>query len=187
MDRTVLRIVDVLASGAIAATVPCMRRLILTCEQRARTRFRAPLSDGSDAAILLPRGSVMRPGALLLGERGEIVEVVAASEKIYRVSARADSADAAFDLLRAAYHLGNRHVPVELGPGLLKLERDAVLFDLLQRLHLSVEPAFEPFDPEAGAYGGGHRHDADVTGGATGEALSRAAHAMPQRGSDTSR
>ena len=179
-----LRIVDVLASDALTATLPGTRRLILTYEQRGKTRFRATLSDGSEAAIMLPRGSVVHPGARLVADCGEIVEVVAASEKIYRVSARADSADPAFDLLRAAYHLGNRHVPVELGPGLLKLERDPVLQALLQRLNLNVASCFEPFDPEPGAYGGGHRHDTDVDGGAIGEALSRAAHAVPWPESD---
>lgn len=175
-----LRLVYVLASDSMPVKVPVMRRLILTCEQRVKTRFRATLSDGCDAAIVLPRGSVVRPGTRLVAECGEIVEVVAASEKVYRVSARAESADPTFDLLRAAYHLGNRHVRVELGPASLKLERDSVLRDLLQRLNLNVEPAFEPFDPEPGAYGGGHRHRVDFDsgdddGGAIGEALSRAA------------
>ena len=178
-----LSIVGVLASDRTPATVPGTRHLILTCEQRARTRFRATLSDGGEVAIMLPRGSVVRPGARLVAESGEIVEVVAASEAVYRVSARADSADPAFDLLRGAYHLGNRHVPVELGPATLKLERDPVLRDLLQRLNLNVESAFERFDPEPGAYGGGHRHDADVAGGTIGEELSRDAHAMQRRGS----
>ena len=158
--------------------MPGARCLILTCEQRAKTRFRATLSDGSDAVVMLPRGSTVRPGTRLVAEGGEIVEVVAASEQVYRVGARVDSPDPAFDLLRAAYHLGNRHVPVELGRGFLKLERDPVLRDLLQRLNLIVTPAFEAFDPEPGAYGGGHRHDTDADGGATGEALSRDAHAL---------
>ena len=112
--------------------------------------------------------------------------MVPACERIYRVHASADSPDPALDLLRAAYHLGNRHVPLELGPGLVKLERDPVLRDLLQRLNVNVTPAFEPFDPEPGAYGGGHRHgtndDADDDGGATGEALSRTAHAVAWNG-----
>ena len=187
MEPPSIRIVDTLASDATLAAVPGMRRLILTCEQRAKTRFRATLSDGSDAAILLPRGSVLRPGARLVAECGEIVEVVAASERVYRVSARVDGTDPAFDLLRAAYHLGNRHVQIELGPGFLKLERDPVLRDLLRRLNLNVASAFEPFDPEPGAYGGGHRHDADAHGGAIGEALSQNAHAMPLRESGAPR
>ncbi len=136
------------------------------------------MSDGSHAVVMLPRGSVVLPGARLVAEDGEVVEVIAASEQVYRVTARIDSADPAFALLRAAYHLGNRHVPVELGAGFVKLERDPVLRDLLLRLGMDVVSTFEPFDPEPGAYGGGHRHDTDVDGGSIGEALSRNAHAV---------
>jgi len=174
MTPSPLRLVDV--STSEAATV-AGRSLILTCEQRAKTRFRARLSDGCDAVVMLARGTAMRPGTRLVADNGELVEVVAASEQVYRVTARPDSPDPAFDLLRAAYHLGNRHVPVELGPAFLKLERDPVLRELLQRLDVIVAPAFEAFDPEPGAYGGGHRHDTDVEGGSVGEALSRDAHA----------
>lgn len=173
-----LRLVDVLAGDSIIASIKPTRCVILTSEERARTRFRATLSDGSAALIMLPRSSVVRPGSRLIAEGGELVEVVAASEQVYRVHASADSPDPAFALLRAAYHLGNRHVPVELAPDALKLERDPVLRDLLVRLRMIVTSAFEPFDPEPGAYGGGHRHDTDVEGGATGEALSRSAHEM---------
>jgi urease accessory protein len=190
MESSVLRLVDLLSSdanlastansvaSAMTESMTAARSLILTCDERARTRFRATLSDGSSAMVLLPRGSVVRPGSRLVAESGELVAVVAAPEQVYRVSARADSPDPVFDLLRATYHLGNRHVPVELGPDHLKLERDPVLRDLLLRLDLTVASVFEPFDPEPGAYGGGHRHDTDVEGGATGEALSRSAHAM---------
>ena len=177
LDTASLRLVELLPVGAEDGTLPPTRRLVLTCEQRAKTRFRARLSDGSDAAVLLARGSVMRPGMRLVAEGGERIEVVAAAEQVYRVTAQAESVDPAFDLLRAAYHLGNRHVPIELGRGFVRLERDPVLGDLLRRLGLRVVPAFEPFDPEPGAYGGGHRHDTDVDGGTIGEALSRDAHA----------
>ena len=179
MSHPPLRLTALSGRDATPADISGMRRLVLTCGQRAKTRHRATLSDGCDAVVMLPRGSVVRPGTRLQAETGELVEVVAASEQVYRVSARADSDDPAFDLLRAAYHLGNRHVPVELNPGLLRLERDPVLRDLLLRLGLDVIPAFEAFDPEPGAYGGGHRHDVDDAGGAIGEALSRDAHATP--------
>jgi len=172
-----LRLVDLLDSDAPRVADERVRSLFLTCEQRAKTRQRAKLSDGTDAIVMLPRGSVVRPGSRLGAESGETVLVVAVSEQVYRVEARADSADPAFDLLRAAYHLGNRHVPVELGVGFLKLERDPVLRDLLRRLDMTVASTFEPFDPEPGAYGGGHRHDTDDDGGSIGEALSRDAHA----------
>ena len=184
-DPSAVRFVDVLDAAAAGTSSGPVRRVVLTSDERARTRFRAVLSDGSDALVLLPRGSSLRPGSRLVTETGELVEVVAAAEQVYHVRASPEQADAAFALLRAAYHLGNRHVPVELAPGVLKLERDPVLRDLLQRLGMVVTSAFEPFDPEPGAYGGGHRHDTDVDGGATGEALSRSAHAgsIPASGS----
>ncbi len=172
-----LRLVDLLESHAPRGAVEGARSLFLTCEQRLKTRHRAKLSDGTDAVVMLPRGSVVRPGTRLVADSGEIVEVIAVSEPVYLVEARADSADPAFDLLRAAYHLGNRHVAVELGVSFLKLERDPVLRDLLLRLNLNVVSTFEAFDPEPGAYGGGHRHDTDDEGGSVGEALSRDAHA----------
>jgi urease accessory protein len=169
-----LRLVHVLSDDGAP---PGARSLFLTVEQRARTRFRATLSDGSDAIVMLERGTVVRPGTRLASEDGACVVVMAAQEQVYRVTARADDPDPAAALMRGAYHLGNRHVPVELGTGVLKLERDPVLREMLVRLGLEVAPAFEAFDPEPGAYGGGHRHDTDDEGGSVGEALSRAAHA----------
>jgi len=183
MHRPPLRLSALLDSDVFIATPSDHRRLLLTSEQRAKTRFRTTLSDGAGAIVMLARGSVITPGARLVADSGEVVTVVAASEPIYRVVAKTGSADPAFDLLRATYHLGNRHVPVELGRGFVKLERDPVLRDLLLRLDMIVTSAFEPFDPEPGAYGGGHRHDSDVDGGAIGEALSQSAHAMPSRDS----
>ena len=177
LGTSALRLVDV-STPTTDAAPRSARSLILTREERARTRFRATLTDGHDALVLLPRGSVVRPGTRLVADDGEVVDVVAAAEAVHRVTARVDSVDPGSDLLRAAYHLGNRHVPVELGTDGLKIERDAVLRDLLLRLGMVVVSAFEPFDPEPGAYGGGHRHDSDVEGGATGEALSRTAHAV---------
>ena len=64
-----------------------------------------------------------------------------------------------FDLTRAAYHLGNRHVPIELQPDHLKIEPDHVLADLLRSMHLIVNPVEEPFEPEGGAYAAAaHEH-----------------------------
>ncbi len=183
-DPSVLRLVAVLDAASVHDPGGTKRRVVLGSEERAKTRFRTLLSDGSDGLVMLPRGSIVRPGSRLVAENGECVEVVAAAEQVYRVHARPEDADPAFSLLRAAYHLGNRHVPVELGPDVLKLERDPVLRDLLVRLGMIVTPAFEAFDPEPGAYGGGHRHDSndesgEIEGGTTGEALSRSAHARP--------
>lgn len=158
------------------ARAPARRRVILTAEDRRRSRLAVRLSDGTQAALYLPRGSVLGPGSLLRAENGELIEVVAADEALYRVTPKATSAEPGLDLLRAAYHLGNRHVPVALQAGALAIERDPVLRDLLVRLGLEVSPVFEPFVPEAGAYGAGHRHDSDPEGGSIGESLSQAAH-----------
>ena len=128
--------------------------------------------------MFLPRGTVLRDGDVLLDDTGAATVVVrAAPEDLYEVRAASDAADPAFDLLRAAYHLGNRHVPVQLAPGRLRLECDAVLREMLERLGLRVQEVRAPFEPEAGAYGGGHRHDHDASGGVLGELLSREAHA----------
>lgn len=156
---------------------PATRTLTLRYAERCRSRLRVVLDDGTEAGLFLPRGTVLRGGDGLLDERGAALTVRAASEALYEVIAAAPSADPGFDLLRAAYHLGNRHVPVQLAPDWLRLEQDTVLRDLLQRLGLVVREIVAPFEPEAGAYGGGHRHDHDTGGSMLGEMLSREAHA----------
>ena len=103
--------------------------------------------------MFLERGTMLRDGDFLQTEEGLLVRVVAAPEQVYLVRC-----DSPLQLMRAAYHLGNRHVPLEIGDGWLKLRRDAVLRDMLIGLHATVSDAELPFDPEAGAYGGGHTH-----------------------------
>lgn len=127
-------------------------RLVLPFELRRKSRLRARLESGAEVALMLERGSVLRGGdRLKLGER--VVLVVAADEPVLHVTA----ADAR-QLARAAYHLGNRHVPLQIGDGWLRLERDHVLEDMLVGLGVEVVHLDAPFEPEAGAYGGGHRH-----------------------------
>ncbi|MGQ0502739.1 MAG: urease accessory protein UreE [Panacagrimonas sp.] len=155
------------------------RTLCLRYAERCKSRLRVLLDDGTEAGLFLPRGTVLRGGDLLLDSDGTPVRVESAPEQLLQVTPAAGSADPHFDLLRAAYHLGNRHVPVQLAPGRLRLESDAVLRDLLLRLGLDVSEIVAPFEPEAGAYGGGHRHDHDASGGTLGELLSREAHAGP--------
>ena len=96
---------------------------------------------------------MLRDGDFLKTEEGLLVRVVAAPEKVYLVRC-----ESTLQLMRAAYHLGNRHVPLEIGAGWLKLKRDGVLRDMLLGLGACVSDAELPFDPEAGAYGGGHGH-----------------------------
>jgi urease accessory protein len=131
-------------------------KLVLPFDLRCKSRFRTTLTNGAEAALFLPRGSVLRDGDLLEAEDGTLIRVEAASENILLVTAGTPYA-----LMRAAYHLGNRHTPVELGENFLKLEADPVLREMLVQLDVTVREETSPFQPEGGAYGGGHRHGHD--------------------------
>ena len=104
---------------------------------------------------MLERGSVLRHGELLRADNGLIVEVRAADEEVAVIS----TADT-FLLSRACYHLGNRHVPLQIGEGWLRIQRDHVLEDMVQSLGLLVKHELAPFEPESGAYSrdSGHSH-----------------------------
>lgn len=128
-------------------------RLVLPFDRRQKSRLRTRLESGTEVGLFLERGTMLRDGDFLLTENNLLVRVVAALEQVYLVRC-----DSPFQLMRAAYHLGNRHVPLEIGDGWLKLKRDSVLRDMLLGLGASVSDAELPFDPEAGAYGGGHTH-----------------------------
>jgi urease accessory protein len=143
--------------------------LELDWDVRQKSRFDATASDGRKVGVFLPRGSVVRGGDVLISEDGTLLRVVAAPQPVLKITACSDPGhghhhDPAFDLMRAAYHLGNRHVPIELKPDHLKIETDHVLADLLRAMHLTVAEVREPFEPEAGAYaaaasvGHGHGH-----------------------------
>lgn len=132
--------------------------LTLSYQQRSKSRLRAMLSTGEEVAISLPRGTVMRGGDVLVGEDGHLITVHADNEQVLRVTT-----EHSLGLLRAAYHLGNRHVPVEVGSDYLHLEFDSVLYDMLNQLGVRVEKVTLPFEPENGAYGGGHKHGHDAT------------------------
>ena len=130
----------------------------LDWDVRCKSRFDATDSTGRPLGVFLPRGTVVRGGDVLVGEDGSLVVVKAAPQPVLVVRHCAHHG-APSDLLRAAYHLGNRHVAVELKPDHLKLEPDHVLADLLRRMHMILSEEILPFDPEGGAYeGGGHAH-----------------------------
>lgn len=136
--------------------------LTLAYDARCKSRFAATLDSGEEVGVVLPRGTVLRDGDMLVADDGGLVRVIAAAQSVLRVRA-----PERLTLTRAAYHLGNRHTPVEVGIDELKLEADPVLEDMLKRLGAQVERATLPFQPEAGAYsghlGGGHRHGHDET------------------------
>jgi urease accessory protein len=133
----------------------------LDWDTRQKSRFDATDSSGRQLGVFLPRGTVVRGGDVLVAEDGSLVRVEAAPQTVLRITACAEHGTA-FDLMRAAYHLGNRHVPIELRADHLKIEPDHVLADLLRSMHMTVAEVQEPFEPEGGAYGDnammGHDH-----------------------------
>ncbi|MBD9400787.1 urease accessory protein UreE [Comamonas sp. CMM02] len=130
----------------------------LDWDVRQKSRFAATDSQGRELAVFLPRGQAVRGGDVLVAEDGSMVRVIAAPQKVLHITACAVHGSP-FDLVRAAYHLGNRHVPIELQPDHLKIEPDHVLADMLRSMHMTVVQADMPFEPEGGAYGGHVTHD----------------------------
>lgn len=130
-------------------------RLVLPFELRCKTRLRTRLENGEEIGLFLVRGEILRAGDKLLGNDGRVVEVVAAHEGV--MEARASDPVL---LAKAAYHLGNRHVPVQVSESMLRFGRDHVLGDMVRGLGLVVSETEAPFEPESGAYGGhgGHAH-----------------------------
>ena len=130
----------------------------LDWDVRQKSRFDATDSDGRQLGVFLPRGTLVRGGDVLVAEDGSLVKVIAASQPVLVITACADHGTP-FDLTRAAYHLGNRHVPIELQPDHLKIEPDHVLADMLRAMHLTVVADTLAFEPEGGAYAAGrHSH-----------------------------
>lgn len=136
-------------------------RLVLAFDTRCKSRLRARLASGEECGLFLPRGTVMRGGDKLLATDGRIAEVVAAVEPLME-AASGDS----LQLARAAYHLGNRHVAVQILDGKLRIARDHVLGEMLRGLGLPVVEIEAAFEPESGAYGahGGNGHSAGGEG-----------------------
>jgi urease accessory protein len=134
--------------------------LELDWDLRQKSRFDATDSQGRQIGVFLPRGTAVRGGDVLVVEDGSLVRVIASPQPVLVIS-HCSEHGSPFDLIRAAYHLGNRHVPIELQPDHLKIEPDHVLAAMLRSMHLIVREAEEAFEPEGGAYGthgGGHGH-----------------------------
>ncbi|GAA6668965.1 urease accessory protein UreE [Escherichia coli] len=130
----------------------------LPVDMRVKSRIKVTLNDGRQAGLLLPRGLLLRDGDILSNENGdEFIKVIAADEAVSVVRC-ADP----FMLAKACWHLGNRHVPLQIMPGELRYHHDHVLDDMLRQFGLDVDFAHLPFEPEAGAYASKshvHNHD----------------------------
>jgi urease accessory protein len=135
------------------AAVSVSNTLALTAEERTRSRHYFETATGQPLYLNLPRGTVLNHGDLLQATTGELVRITAKPEPVITVTAQT-----LLDLLRAAYHLGNRHVPLEVTATYLRLAPDPVLVTMLEQLGLNIHPEVAPFAPEVGAYG--HRHPA---------------------------
>ena len=130
----------------------------LDWDVRQKSRFDTTDSTGRHLGIFLARGTVARGGDVLVAEDGSLIRMIAAPQSVLRIT-HCTAHGTPYDLIRAAYHLGNRHVPIELKPDHLKIEPDHVLADLLRAMHLIVKAVDEAFEPENGAYAsGGHAH-----------------------------
>jgi len=147
-ERVELQIVE-----RLSADLPAQATLTLPFELRQKSRLRTRLDSGEEVGLFLPRGTVLRHGDRLRAVNGLVVEVRAAPETV----STARAADSLL-LARAAHHLGNRHVALQIGSGWLRYLHDHVLDGMVRELGLTVFCEQAPFEPEAGAYGGGHHH-----------------------------
>lgn len=129
-------------------------RLELPFDSRRKSRLTAKLVSGEEVGLMLPRGEILRGGDLVTASDGRVIEVIAAPEKLLHVQSES--------LAKIAYHLGNRHVPVQVGEGFLRIAADHVLEEMVKKLGAKVSAVEAPFEPEAGADAGGHpQHDHD--------------------------
>ena len=136
-------------------------QLKLPFESRQKSRLKTKLVSGEEVGLMLPRGEILRGGDLVAAADGRVIEVIAEPEKLLHVECGTPA-----ELAKAAYHLGNRHVPVQVGEGFLRLAADHVLEEMLKKLSAKVSEIEAPFEPEAGAYAGGHhQHDEMGHGG----------------------
>ena len=148
--------------GLAASLIKRASVVTLDWGTRQKSRFEATDSLGRALAVFLPRGSVVRGGDILVAEDGSLVRVLAAPQPVLVITPCSEHGSP-FDLTRAAYHLGNRHVAIELRPDRLLIEPDHVLADMLRAMHLTVLATHCAFEPEGGAYaapvkGHGHEH-----------------------------
>ena len=143
-----------------AASLPVQLTVRLPFDERKKSRLKTAAENGEPLGFMLPRGHILRDGTKLLDESGRVIEVKAADETVSTVSS-----DNVHLVMRAAYHLGNRHVPLQIGEGWLRYQHDHVLDAMVIGLGLTVTVEDAPFEPEDGAYSGshagGHSHEHD--------------------------
>ena len=150
--------------GLAAALVRRAATVELDWDTRSKSRFDATDSSGRHLGVFLQRGQVLRGGDVLVAEDGSLVRVIAAPQALLRVTVCPEHGTP-LDLPRAAYHLGNRHVALEVQAVHLQLEPDPVLAGMLRAMHLIVNEVKAPFEPESGAYASdapaqeAHHHD----------------------------
>lgn len=157
LQFTALLEADALAEKGVTGNL----LVIATFSERQKSRHKTQTQCGKPVGWFLPRGLVLKEGDVLLCRNGETIAIQAAPEDCSQVTS-----DDALALMTAAYHLGNRHVPLQIGPGLLRYQQDHVLDAMLEGLGLVVQHGQLPFQPESGAYhgksilqlGGGHHH-----------------------------
>ncbi|MGH8709350.1 MAG: urease accessory protein UreE [Burkholderiales bacterium] len=137
------------ARAAYKLEVKGQLRLPFASRQKSGVQVR--LVSGEEVVLMLPRGEVLRGGDLVTASDGRVIEVLAEAEKLLHIESES--------LPKVAYHLGNRHVPVQVGEGFLRIAADHVLEEMVQKLGAKVKEIEAPFEPEAGAYAGGHQHD----------------------------
>ncbi len=137
--------------GLAAALVKRAASIERDWDLRQKSRFDATDSAGRALGVFLPRGSVVRGGDVLVAEDGSLIRMIAAPQPVLRVTACTEHGTP-LDLPRAAYHLGNRHVALEVQAGHLQIEPDPVLAEMLRAMHLIVVEVQAPFEPEGGAY-----------------------------------
>lgn len=138
--------------GLAAVLLKRAATIELDWDVRQKSRFDTVDSQGRRIGVFLPRGTAVRGGDVLVAEDGSLIKVIAAPQPVLVIT-HCTQHGTAFDLTRAAYHLGNRHVPIELQPDHLKIEPDHVLAAMLRSMHLIVREAEQAFEPEGGAYG----------------------------------
>lgn len=137
----------------VATHQNCQDTLTLPFDLRQKARLHATLDSGEEVGLFLQRGQVLRGGDVLKTEFGDYIQVCAAKEEVSTVTC-----DSAHLFSRACYHLGNRHVPLEIASDYLRYQYDHVLDDMLIQLGCVVNHEQAPFEPESGAYVNEHAH-----------------------------